>query len=99
MVVLRAYMYCLCFYIGWSLPCTFHFFSYGATLLSVSHMYKGIQENTKEHIATTSYVLATAYIGSVCKHGDLTILCIKFSHSEEEESDIIYTSERGPKPF
>ena len=39
------------------------------------------------------------YTGSVCKHGDLTILCIKFSHSEEEESDIIYTSERGPKPF
>ena len=37
--------------------------------------------------------------GSVCKLGDLTILCIKFSHSEEEESDIIYTSERGPKPF
>lgn len=39
------------------------------------------------------------YFGSVCKLGDLTILCIKFSHSEEEESDIIYTSERGPKPF
>ena len=28
-------------------------------------------------------------LGSVCKLGDLTILCIKFSHSEEEESDIV----------
>ena len=31
----------------------------------------------------------TLNVGSVCKLGDLTILCIKFSHSEEEESDIV----------
>ena len=34
-------------------------------------------------------LLFPSYMGSVCKLGDLTILCIKFSHSEEEESDIV----------
>ena len=42
-------------------PGDLFFFSYVATSSSVSPFYKGIIEKKAEHLATTSYVLATAY--------------------------------------
>ncbi|MBP6527540.1 MAG: hypothetical protein KA235_04730, partial [Prevotella sp.] len=52
---------CISYAFKWLHPCTFHFFSCGATSSSVSPFYKGIIEKKAEHLATTSYVLATAY--------------------------------------
>ncbi len=64
-----------------------------------AELYCGYDKKTASYKKSTRVSVVKGDYGSVCKLGDLTILCIKFSHSEEEESDIIYTSERGPKPF